>query len=204
MNEQDLAEVKARLHHLEAELTALKAVVHQGLTKQPLNPTPVNASESVSFDPVAAEATFRQALLTLKTIATLRNERFIFIATADSNNVTTSGPQPVQALLTEEIKPLLAKLGGALSSPTRLKMLYLLFLQEECTTAVLTEISGVSGGNLFQQLNELYSANLIFQPSRGRYRLTELGRFGLEMLTWGISNIGKTWKQSPWFEDGPA
>ena len=200
--------MKVKLHHLEAEVTALKGVVQQVVARQEGNPALVSAaattsSRPVSFDPAQAEATFHQALITLKTIAALRNEKFIFIATADPNNVATSGPQPVQALLTEEIKPLLATLGGALSNPTRLKILYVLFIQEECTTALLGEVSGASGGNLFQQLNELYSAKLIFQPSRGRYRLSELGRFVLEMLTWGISSIGKTWNQAAWFENNP-
>jgi predicted transcriptional regulator len=82
-------------------------------------------------------------------------------------------------------------------------MLSALMAQEECTTGLLAETSGVSGGNLFQQLNELYSANLIFQPSRGRYRLTEFGRIVVGMLSWAVSNPGKNWAQPGWFENNP-
>jgi predicted transcriptional regulator len=82
-------------------------------------------------------------------------------------------------------------------------MLFVLLSQEECTTSLLAETSGVSGGNLYQQLNELYSANLIFQPSRGRYRLSEIGRLIVEVLSWGVLNIGKSGSQPGWFENGP-
>lgn len=203
MNEWELGEVKAKLRHFEDELSTMKELLQHVVERQGANPSMGNTpGTNQIFDPTAAEAAFRQTLITLRSIAVLRNERFIFIATADPQNVTTSGPQAVQALLTEEIKPLLAKLGAALSNPTRLKMLFVLMLQEECTTGLLAETSGVSGGNLFQQLNELYSANLILQPSRGRYRLTEFGRIVVEVLSWAVSNVGKTWTQPDWFENG--
>jgi DNA-binding transcriptional ArsR family regulator len=203
MDESELVEVKTKLRHLEDELNAVKKLLQHIVGRQDANPSMGNTSvPNQIFDPAAAEAAFRQTLMTLRSIAVLRNERFIFIATADPQNVTTSGPQPVQALLTEEIKPLLAKLGAALSNPTRLKMLFILMLQDECTTGLLAETSGVSGGNLFQQLNELYSANLILQPSRGRYRLTESGRIVVEVLSWAVSNVGKAWTQPGWFENG--
>ena len=202
MIEQDLSAIKAKLEQLEAEIRAIKEVLPNILTQQAANPaeaTPFGTSQI--FDPEAAEAVFRQALLTLKTIATLRNERFIFIAAADSQSLTTSGPQPVQLSLTEELKHLLVKLGAALSNPTRIKMLFVLMAQEECTTALLAETTGVNGGNLFQQLNELHSANLIFQPSRGHYRLTEFGQLMVQVLSWGVSSVGRTWSQPGWFDN---
>jgi DNA-binding transcriptional ArsR family regulator len=204
MEERELGEVKAKLEQLQNELNSIKELLEPVVKNQWSNLTQNNPpGTGQMFDPAAAEATFRQALITLRTIALLRNERFIFVAAADSQNVTTSGPQPVQTLLTEEVKPLLAKLGAALSNPTRLKMLFVLLSQEECTTSLLAETSGVSGGNLYQQLNELYSANLIFQPSRGRYRLSEIGRLIVEVLSWGVLNIGKSGSQPGWFENGP-
>ncbi len=202
MDERDLSEVKAKLRHLENELSSIKELLEPVVRSQGANLTQKNSpGTGPIFDPAAAEAAFRQALITLRSMAVLRNERFIFIAAADPFNVTTSGPQPVQALMTEEIKPLLAKLGAALSNPTRLKMLFVLMLQEECTTGLLAEASGANGGNLFQQLNELYNANLIFQPSRGRYRLSEIGRLLVEVLAWAVSNIRKS-SQPGWFENG--
>lgn len=204
MDERESGEIRARLGHLESELNAMKEVLQQVVRGQGGNPIQRNPSgPGQMFDPAAAEASFRQTLITLRSIAVLRNERFIFIAAADPQNIITSGPQPVQALLTEEIKPVLANLGAALSNLTRLKMLFVLMLQEECTTGLLAEASGVSGGNLFQQLNELYSANLIFQPSRGRYRLSESGRLIVEVLSWAVSNSGKSLSQPGWFENGP-
>ncbi len=204
MDEQGLDQVKAKLGHLENELNSMKELLQLSVKSQEANRTQSNPPGiGQLFDPNVAEAAFRQSLITLRSMALLRNERFIFIGAADPHNVTTSGPQSVQALLTEEIKPLLAKLGAALSNLPRLKMLFALMLQEECTTGVLAETSGVSGGNLFQQLNELYSANLIFQPSRGRYRLTEVGRVAIEVLAWAVSSTGKNWGQPGWFENGP-
>ena len=205
MDERESGEVRDRMGQLENELSAIKEVLQQVVKNQGgNNPTQKNPPDpGQMFDPAAAEASFRQSLFTLRSMAVLRNERFIFIAAADPQNVITSGPQPVQALLTEEIKPLLANLGAALSNPTRLKMLFVLMVQEECTTGFLAEATGVSGGNLFQQLNELYSANLIFQPSRGRYRLSESGRLIVEVLSWAVSNSGKSLGQPGWFENGP-
>jgi hypothetical protein len=205
MIEQDVFELKARVSHLEVELGALKGVLQNVMQRQapdfnqPRQPGPANQF----FDPMAAEAAFRQAVMTLKTMADLRHEPFIFIAAADPHNVATSGPQPVQALLNEEVKGRFVKLGAALSNLPRLKMLFVLQAQEECTTALLAEASGVSGGNLFQQLNELYSANLIFQPSRGRYRLTDSGRLLIEVLAWVLSSDNPRPAQPGWFENNP-
>ncbi len=207
MYERELDEVKARLGHLENELGMVKEVLQQAVNGQGASFAQKNQPDPGQpgqfFDAAVAEAAFRQALITLRGMAALRNERFIFIATAGPQNVNTSGPQPVRGLLSEETIPRLAKIGAALSNLPRLKMLFVLLAQEECTTGLLAEASGVSGGNLFQQLNELYSANLIFQPSRGRYRLTDSGRQIIEVLSWAVSNGGKNPVQPGWFENGP-
>jgi hypothetical protein len=203
MIEQDLFELKTRVSHLEVELGALKGVLQNVMQRQapdfnqPRPPGPPNQF----FDPVAAEGAFRQAVMTLKTMADLRHEPLIFIAAADPHTVSTSGPQPVQPLLSEEVRGRFVRLGAALSNLPRLKMLFVLLAQEECTTGLLAEASGVSGGNLFQQLNELHSANLIFQPSRGRYRLTESGRLLIEVLAWVISGDSQRAAQPDWFEN---
>ncbi len=77
-------------------------------------------------------------------------------------------------------------------------------MREECTKMELSQVSGASGGNLYQQLGELYRVHLLTQPQRGHYRLTTQGRSLVEVLFWCADRLHKSpvqeSGQTGWFD----
>ena len=56
-------------------------------------------------------------------------------------------------------------------------------------------------------LNELHAANLIYQPGRGRYRLTANGQHAADVLFWAALQVRRALApqigQGDWFEPEP-
>jgi len=98
----------------------------------------------------------------------------------------------------------LATLYAACGNPTRIRLLQTLYMREECTKKELSEASGASGGNLYQQLGELHHIHLITQPQRGHYRLTDQGRSIVEVLFWCAGRLHRSQiretDQASWFD----
>lgn len=199
----DQLEFRRRLESLEREVTELKGRL--GMHKLNESNAWVGRSERVKeMDAQTARDQLQAVLPALQALARERNERLHFVAFADSQTASGGGPSPSWAFARDELVQPLASLAAAVGNPTRAKLLQMLLLREECTVTELSEVSGATGGNLYQHLNELHGANLIYQPGRGRYRLTANGQFTVEMLFWCAvqvrSNLPPEFGQSAWFD----
>jgi hypothetical protein len=117
----------------------------------------------------------------LLTIAKARQEAQLFVAFAEQETASGGGPEPIRWQFGDAHLEPLTRLGTAVSNASRVKLLQVLRREGESTTAALGAASGLAGGNLYQQLNELHAANLLFQPQRGKYRLTPSGRFAVDL-----------------------
>ena len=199
----DQVEFRRRLESLEREVTELKGIL--GRQKRNESHTWVGRIEQVKeVDAQTAMEQLQAVLPALQALARERNERLHFVAFANSQTASGGGPSPSRAFARDELVQPLASLAAAVGNPTRAKLLQLLLLKEECSVAELSEVSGATGGNLYQHLNELHGANLIYQPGRGRYRLTANGQFTVEMLFWCAVQVRRTLPpeigQSGWFD----
>ena len=116
--------------------------------------------------------------------ARARGERLLLVAFADPEAASGGDSMPVLSLADDENLRPLTTLCAAASNPIRARILQALLLHGEGTTTALGAASGTGGGNLYQHLNELQGANLIYQPGRGHYSLTLTGRQTVELLFW--------------------
>lgn len=116
--------------------------------------------------------------------ARARGERLLLVAFAEPEAASGGNTTPVLSLADDENLRPLTTLCAAASNPIRARILQTLLLHGEGTTTALGAASGTGGGNLYQHLNELQGANLIYQPGRGRYSLTLTGRQAVELLFW--------------------
>jgi DNA-binding transcriptional ArsR family regulator len=199
----DQVEFQRRLASLEREVTELKSRL--GMQKLDESNAWVGRIEKVKeMDAPTARDHLQAVLPALQALARERNERLHFVAFADSQTASGGGPDASRAFARDELVQPLASLAAAVGHPTRAKLLQMLLLREECTVTELSEVSGATGGNLYQHLNELHGANLIHQPGRGRYRLTANGQFTVEMLFWCAVQVRRTlppeFGQSGWFD----
>jgi len=152
----------------------------------------------------AEAALHRETLRVLTARSRERGERLILIASADGDTGAMGGPDAVREFATEDMEQPLVALGSAVGHATRVKLLRALVVRGECAIAELAEASGASGGNLYQHLNELHRANLIDQPGRGRYRLTENGQHAVDVLFWCALQVRRPMldQHSRWFTTG--
>jgi DNA-binding transcriptional ArsR family regulator len=199
----DQAEFRHRLESLEQEVIELKRTL--GLQQSKEQDIWVGRVEKVEeMDVQTARTHLQDTLPALQALARERNERLHFVAFADSQTASGGGPSPSRAFARDELVQPLASLAAAAGNPTRAKLLQMLLLRGECTVTELSEVSGATGGNLYQHLNELHGANLIYQPGRGRYRLTANGQFTVEMLFWCAVQVRRSlppeFAQSGWFD----
>lgn len=159
------------------------------------------------FESSEALAHLQQVLPALAALARERNDRLLFVAAADPQTGGSGGPSSVRRLAAgEESVRSAAHLASAVSNPLRARMLRDLLIEGERTTAELAAGSGASGGSLHQHLNELHGANLIYQPARGRYRLTANGQYAAEMFFHAAREVRRASPlpdQGSWFEEEP-
>ena len=200
----DQAEFRHRLESLEQEVIELKGMLGMQQSKEQGTWVVGRVEKVEEMDVQTARTHLQDMLPALQALARERNERLHFVAFADSQTASGGGPSPSRAFARDEMVQPLASLAAAVGNPTRAKLLQMLLLREECTVAELSETSGATGGNLYQHLNELHGANLIYQPGRGRYRLTANGQFTVEMLFWCAvqvrRNLPPEFGQSGWFD----
>ncbi len=132
----------------------------------------------------------RASLQALQAYAKEAQSPVVFVATADEQSAASGGPDSVlQLTKAGNIQPL-AFLGVAIGHPSRVKIIRLLLLQEECSITELAGVSEAMGGNLYQHLDAIQAANLLYQPGRGRYRLTESGQRVAAVLFWCALQVG--------------
>ncbi len=200
----DQAEFRHRLESLEQEVIELKGMLGMQQSKEQGTWVVGRVEKVEEMDVQTARTHLQDMLPALQALARERDERLHFVAFADSQTASGGGPTPSRAFARDEMVQPLASLAAAVGNPTRAKLLQMLLLREECTVTELSETSGATGGNLYQHLNELHGANLIYQPGRGRYRLTANGQFTVEMLFWCAvqvrRNLPPEFGQSGWFD----
>ena len=200
----DQAEFRHRLESLEQEVIELKGMLGMQQSKEQGTWVVGRVEKVEEMDVQTARTHLQDMLPALQALARERDERLHFVAFADSQTASGGGPSPSRAFARDEMVQPLASLAAAVGNPTRAKLLQMLLLREECTVSELSETRGATGGNLYQHLNELHGANLIYQPGRGRYRLTANGQFTVEMLFWCAvqvrRNLPPEFGQSGWFD----
>lgn len=194
--DEELQTLRQRVDRLEQDLAALQGTPPpRGWTKQ--------VQSVPTLDLATAEDLLQGVLPALLTIAQARQEAQLFVAFAEQDTASGGGPSPIRGHLRDEHLEPLTRLGTAVSNGSRAKLLQVLRLQGESTTAALASASSLAGGNLYQQLNELHAANLIFQPQRGKYRLTPSGRFAVDLLFYAALQVrggpAQVQGQGTWF-----
>src|SRR5258706_184983 len=200
----DQAEFRHRLESLEQEVIELKGMLGMQQSKEQGTWVVGRVEKVEEMDVQTARTHLQDMLPALQALARERNERLHFVAFADSQTASGGGPSFSRAFARDEMVQFFASLVAVVGNPTRAKLLQMLLLREECTVSELSETSGATGGNLYQYLNELHGVNLIYQPGRGRYRLTANGQFTVEMLFWCAvqvrRNLSLEFGQSGWFD----
>ncbi len=194
-NKDDIAALQERVEVLEQQIAGLLGLEYRPVTPGAFGHPPPKES-------LTASKFLRDILPALGRRANSEAARLLVVAMADQEGALGGGPVAVQNLAVDEAVRPLAGLGTAISHVSRLKMLQALLLHQECTTTELAEISGASGGNLYQHLNELNTANLIFQPSRGHYRLTPGGQWTVALLFFVARQPSNSWLNQ-WNEEKP-
>jgi len=207
MERQDgeMADLRRRLERVEQQVAAMHSAPPSGSAPGWTSTT----RRVTAMEPSAALAHLHDVLNALQAVAKTANERLLFVASADTQTGSGGGPCPVRRTADDdETAQALTRLGGAVSNPLRVKLLQALVLHDERTTADLAAACGTSGGNLYQHLNELHAANLIYQPRRGRYRLTVNGQHAADVLFWAALQVRRslppTIGQGGWFPQDTA
>jgi len=201
----DIADLRRRLERVEQHMAMGQAVASSGPSSGWVGTTrPVKA-----MDPAAAMTHLHDALDALQAVAKTANDRLIFVASADAQTGSGGGPSPVRRTADDdETVRSLVRVGAAVSNALRVKLLQALVLHGERSTADLAAACGTSGGNLYQHLNELHAANLIYQPGRGRYRLTANGQPAVDVLFWAALQVRRALPPEigggSWFEPDAA
>lgn len=145
------------------------------------------------MDPACAMELLKSAMQAVQSIARDRGKRVLFVATGDPRGGGAGGPDSVRGMASdEETAEHLARLASAVGSPEVVKLLQALVLAEERTTAELADAGGATGADLARHLDALHEAHLIYQPGRGRYRLTASGRYAAEMLFWSALQVRRS------------
>ncbi len=186
---QDVADLRRRLESIEQQVAKLQPASSWGAAPGWVKTTGrVKAMESS-----AAMTHLHEVLDALHAVAKTANERLLFVASADAQTGSGGGPCAVRRTADDdETAHALVRVGSAVSNPLRVKLLQALVLHDERTTADLAAACGTSGGNLYQHLGELHAANLIYQPGRGRYRLTANGQHAADVLFWAALQVRRS------------
>jgi len=203
--EGEVAKLRRRLESVEQRVAELQSV---GPVTSPLGWVGI-AGRVKTIEPTVAMAHLHGVLDALHAVAKAANDRLLFVASADGQTGSGGGPSPArQTADDDETAHALTRLGTAVSNPLRVKLLQALVLHDERTTADLAAACGTSGGNLYQHLNELHAANLIYQPGRGRYRLTANGQHAADVLFWAALHVRRSVPpaigQGGWFQQDTA
>ncbi|HEX2035209.1 MAG TPA: helix-turn-helix domain-containing protein [Chloroflexota bacterium] len=179
-----LSELQRRVEALEAAVAAFQGQRTEGRGAQRTGPAARDEVGPVpELDPATAEVRLLEGMLpALQAVARQRQDRLLLVAVADATSWSGGSPQSVRALVEADLAGALARLGAAAGSGPRARLLQAMARGEERTTAELARASGASGGNLYQHLHALHGANLLYQPARGRYRLTANGQLAVELL----------------------
>jgi len=182
----ELKLVKERIARLEQEMSALQGQQRSAVSRNTMS----EGTQATWQHSAEIPQLHRETMRVLSACAKEARGRVIFVATADEQTAATGGPDSAQQLANATMIQPLAYLGVAIGHPSRVKMVRLLLLQGECTVAELVQISETSGGNLYQHLDAIQAANLLYQPGRGRYRLTEDGQRVAAVLFWCALQVG--------------
>jgi hypothetical protein len=182
-SDENLQTLRQRVERLEQELAAV-----QGKPAPPQSWT-TRIQFVPTLDLATAQELLQGVLPALLTIAKARQEAQLFVAFAEQETASGGGPEPIRWQFGDAHLEPLTRLGTAVSNASRVKLLQVLRREGESTTAALGAASGLAGGNLYQQLNELHAANLLFQPQRGKYRLTPSGRFAVDLLFYAALQV---------------
>lgn len=160
----DVADLRRRLESVEQQVSKLQSASSSGSA-----PGWVKTTGRVKvMEPSTATTHLHDALDALQAVAKTANDRLLFVASADAQTGSSGGPCSVRRTAgDDETAQALVRVGAAVSNPLRVKLLQSLVLHNERTTADLAVACGTNGGNLYQHLNELHAANLIYQPGRG-------------------------------------
>jgi len=198
---QDAADLRQRLERVEQQVAKLHAMASSGSA-----PGWVKTTGRVKvMEPSVAMAHLHDVLDALQAVAKAANDRLLLVASADAQTGSGGGPDSIRRTAgDDETAQSLVRVGTAVSNPLRVKLLQALVLHDERTTADLAAACGTSGGNLYQHLNELHAANLIYQPGRGRYRLTANGQHAADVLFWAALQVRRSLPpaigQGGWFQ----
>lgn len=201
----DVADLRRRLESVEQQVSKLQSASSSGSA-----PGWVKTTGRVKvMEPSTATTHLHDALDALQAVAKTANDRLLFVASADAQTGSSGGPCSVRRTAgDDETAQALVRVGAAVSNPLRVKLLQSLVLHNERTTADLAVACGTSGGNLYQHLNELHAANLIYQPGRGRYRLTANGQHAADVLFWVALQVRRSLPpaigQGGWFAQDAA
>ncbi len=201
----DIADLRRRLERIEQQIGMGQPVAPSGVAPDWAG----TIGRVKKMEPPAAMDYLQGVLGALQSIAKMGNDRLLFVASADARTGSGGGPSPVgRTADDEETARSLVRVGTAVGNPLRVKLLQALVLHEERSTADLAAACGTSGGNLYQHLNELHAANLIYQPGRGRYRLTANGQHAADVLFWAALQVRRGLPpeigQGNWFEPDAA
>ena len=202
--DQDAADLRRRLERVEQQVAALQSALPSGAASGWTSTT----RRVAAMEPSAALAHLHDVLNALQAVAKTTNDRLLFVASADAQTGSGGGPCSVRRTADDdETAGALGRVGTAVSNPLRVKLLQALVLYDERATADLAAACGTSGGNLYQHLNELHAANLIYQPGRGRYRLTANGQHAADVLFWAALQVRRSLPpaigQGDWFPQDP-
>ncbi len=182
----EIADLRRRLERVEQQIGMGQPATPSGTASGWVGTT----SRVKKMEASAAMAHLQGVLDALQSMAKMADDRLLFIASADAQTGSSGGPSPVRRTADDdETARSLVRVGTAISNGLRVKLLQALVLHGERSTADLAAACGTSGGNLYQHLNELHAANLIYQPGRGRYRLTANGQHAADVLFWAALQV---------------
>ncbi len=136
-------------------------------------------------------------------IAQRRGDRMVFAGWAGADGTGGFGgpDSPRRIADDEETTTHLVRLGTCLAShqASRFSDRSSPAIKDELTTATASDDVEVK-----RLLNELHAANLVYQPERGRYRLTSNGEHAVGMLFWAALQVRRPlpaqFNQWGWFD----
>ena len=141
----------------------------------------------------------------LKRIAQRHGDRMVFAGWAGADGTGGFGgpDSPRRIADDEETTTHLVRLGTCLASQPAVKILRALLAGDQ-TQDELTAASASDDVEVKRLLNELHAANLVYQPERGRYRLTSNGEHAVGMLFWAALQVRRPlpaqFNQWGWFD----
>lgn len=171
----DLAAVSTNLHRLQTDVDTLKEATE---------PSPASGAERSKKKAKGAGAIASPSSISAALQAALADSPEIAIALVvpslanaeDENSGIPFICAPDQSSLGAVDTAQVAKLGYAFSSLPKVALVRMLLQNGEQTAAQLGAGAGLTTGSLYHHLRELVHAEVIYQSSRNRYALTDLGR----------------------------